>query len=117
MKRTLHHVRTLGVAALLMFAGQLTIAPAASAAVTHPSGTRFYTPPPDPGAVRQIGQLLLARQPVKALQIGAMVATPQAVWFTKGTPQQVKNDVGQGHRARRVDPQRPDAGGLQRSGT
>jgi endoglucanase len=55
--------------------------------------TRFFVPPPDPGAVKQIASLLKARDLKNAARITAMVATPQAVWFTGGTPSEVEKSV------------------------
>lgn len=60
----------------------------------YPSGTtRLYTPPPNPGATEQIAQLLRDRKYADAKALKKMVATPQAVWFTKGTPQEVRKAV------------------------
>ena len=55
--------------------------------------TRFFVPPPDPGAVKQIAALIKARDLKNAARITAMVATPQAVWFTGGTPKEVEKAV------------------------
>jgi endoglucanase len=63
-------------------------------AVTHTSsGTRFFVPPPDSGAVSQIIQLVKSRDFKDAALLTKMIATPQAVWFTSGTPAQVKQQV------------------------
>ena len=55
--------------------------------------TRLFTPPPDTGAVQQIAQLAKAHKWSDALALTKMAATPQAVWFTKGTPAEVKKSV------------------------
>jgi endoglucanase len=55
--------------------------------------TRFFIPPPNPGAVQQIVDLVKARKLVDAARITAMEATPHAVWFTDGTPTEVKAAV------------------------
>ncbi|HYQ43205.1 MAG TPA: glycoside hydrolase family 6 protein [Polyangiaceae bacterium] len=55
--------------------------------------TRFFVPPPDPGAVKQITELLKARDLKNAARIATMIATPQAVWFTGGTPAEVQKSV------------------------
>jgi endoglucanase len=70
-------------------------APLASASEGRPlpARTRFFTPPPDPGATAQIRDLRRAGERRDAALIAKMVATPQAVWFTSGTPQQVKHEV------------------------
>ena len=55
--------------------------------------TRFYIPPPNREAIRQIARLIAQRHWADARLLLEMIATPQAVWFTKGTPQSVKQDV------------------------
>ncbi len=83
----------LGVAILL---GLIAVAPASAApgaAARHPRGDDLYVPPPDPGARRQIIELRRAGQRDEAALIQAMIDTPQAVWFTAGTPRSVKRDV------------------------
>jgi endoglucanase len=57
------------------------------------SGTRFYVPPPNPGAKDQIKALKAAHQKADAALIKEMVETPHAVWLTGGTPTSVKRDV------------------------
>jgi endoglucanase len=57
------------------------------------ANTRFYAPPPKPEALEQVIELARHRKYADAVRIGAMVTTPQAVWFTGGTPAQVKADV------------------------
>jgi endoglucanase len=73
----------------------LALAPSASAveAKPLPSDTHFFTPLPDPGAVKQIADLARHRDLTDAYLVGREITTPQAVWFTKGTPAQVKADV------------------------
>ncbi len=56
---------------------------------------RLYVPPPNDGALRQIVKLLRDGKFGQALMISKMVATPQAVWFTQGTPKDVRRDVRQ----------------------
>jgi len=70
----------------------------ASAVTAEPSRvldprTRFFIPPPNPGAVQQIVDLAKARKLVDAARITAMEATPHAVWFTDGSPADVKAAV------------------------
>jgi endoglucanase len=55
--------------------------------------TRLFVPAPNPGAVQQIHQLREQHDRQNADLLRDMVTTPQAVWFTKGTPQQVRDDV------------------------
>jgi endoglucanase len=59
----------------------------------HNQETRFYTPPPNHDAIRQIAQLIASHKKADARLIAEMIATPQAVWFTKGTPKSVRQDV------------------------
>lgn len=69
-------------------------APAAAHDNHHPApATRLFTPPPDKGAVQQIAQLAKTHQWSDALALTKMATTPQAVWFTKGTPAEVKKSV------------------------
>jgi endoglucanase len=58
-----------------------------------PLATRFFVPPPNPGAVEQIAALAKANSPREAAAITAMAAVPQAVWFSKGTPEEVHGAV------------------------
>ena len=58
-------------------------------------GTRFFVPPPSAGAPQQIVQLLKAGDLKDAALIAEMEAIPRAVWFTGGTPAQVRHQVQQ----------------------
>lgn len=55
--------------------------------------SKFFIPPPDPGAVKQVAALLKARDIVNAAKLTAMVTTPQAVWLTGGSPAEVQKSV------------------------
>jgi len=55
--------------------------------------TSFYVPKVDHGAQAQFATLTSAGDKANAALIEAMVATPQAVWFTGGTPHGVQQDV------------------------
>ena len=55
--------------------------------------TQFYVPRPNHGAVEQIADLTSSGNKEDADLIRAMIETPQAVWFTQGTPQSVQQDV------------------------
>jgi endoglucanase len=57
------------------------------------SSTQFYVPKPNHGALEQIANLTSSGNKADANLIKKMIATPQAVWFTKGTPQSVEQDV------------------------
>ncbi|MCU1596704.1 MAG: Glucanase [Glaciihabitans sp.] len=70
------------------------VAPAlASTSSPLPPGTHFFIPAPGSGALKQIAQLLVKHDAKDAGLIAGEVATPQAVWFTKGTSTQVKQSV------------------------
>jgi endoglucanase len=56
-------------------------------------GTRFYVPKVNKGATEQIADLTSSGNKADASLIKQMVQTPQAVWFTKGTPKTVMQDV------------------------
>jgi len=55
--------------------------------------TQFFTPRPNHGAIEQVVNLVRSHQMEDALLVKKMVRTPQAVWFTGGTPQSVNEDV------------------------
>jgi endoglucanase len=55
--------------------------------------TRFFVPTPDKGALTQIASLVKARNYADAYLVTQEVTTPQAVWFTSGTPASVKKAV------------------------
>src|SRR6266498_1660210 len=60
---------------------------------TLAADTHFFIPAPNPGASRQFLDLIKSRALKDALLIGAMEATPQAVWFTGGTADAVRSAV------------------------
>lgn len=55
--------------------------------------TRFFVPKPNPGAKLQILDLLTSGNKADADLIRAMALTPQAEWFEKGTPKEVRRAV------------------------
>ncbi|HYZ61962.1 MAG TPA: glycoside hydrolase family 6 protein, partial [Acetobacteraceae bacterium] len=59
------------------------------------SATKFYVPPPSPGARQQIASLAKNHDGKDAALIAEMEGIPSAVWFTSGTPAQVKQQVQQ----------------------
>jgi len=63
------------------------------AAVAVPKDAKLYVPPADPGALTQIGNLRAGGAPKEAAAIAKMIATPQAVWVTSGTPAEVRRSV------------------------
>jgi endoglucanase len=67
--------------------------PAVSMRRTFPHGARLFVPPPNPGAVDQIAALAKANAAREAAAITAMAAVPQAIWFSKGSPEEVQGAV------------------------
>jgi endoglucanase len=67
-------------------------APASSARTLDPN-TKFYVRTPDSGAATQFLGLLKGGQLKDALNLALMEATPQAVWFTSGSPSDVQAAV------------------------
>jgi len=57
------------------------------------TSTKFFVPPPDPGAVKQAEQLLRKGKVRDALTIAALEVVPSAVWFTSGTPAEVRRSA------------------------
>lgn len=80
----------------LLLATGLTVvggAPAAAAPAPDHRSITLFVPRPDPGAVSQLRQLLRAHDLRNAALLARMISTPQAVWFTSGTPAQVREQV------------------------
>src|ERR1043165_1613422 len=57
------------------------------------ANTQFYISKPNHGALDQISSLTSSGDKADANLIKEMIQTPQAVWFTKGTPKTVRQDV------------------------
>jgi endoglucanase len=55
--------------------------------------TKFFVPQPDNGAVKQVVNLFFNNQAADAKAVLRMITTPQAVWFTSGTPQDIEHNV------------------------
>ena len=55
--------------------------------------TQFYVPKPNHGAKEQIADLTSSGNKNDANLIREMIETPQAVWFTQGTPKSIRQDV------------------------
>ncbi|MFL5307668.1 MAG: glycoside hydrolase family 6 protein [Polyangia bacterium] len=55
--------------------------------------TEFFLRKPDDGAMSQFRGLIKSREFVDAVRLGAMESTPQAVWFTDGSPKEVEAAV------------------------
>jgi endoglucanase len=83
-----------GLAALTSLLGAVPAAAQHGPGPNHgPAATRLFVPPADPNAVNQIRQLARAHDLPDAALLTRMVTTPQAVWFTSGTPDQVEQSV------------------------
>lgn len=63
------------------------------AGATRRHDPELYVPKPNHGAEVQIDQLRRHGRRADAKLIEKMIETPQAVWFTQGTPRQVRHDV------------------------
>ncbi|MDX6477133.1 MAG: endoglucanase [Gaiellaceae bacterium] len=59
----------------------------------HDPGTRFFVPAPAAGAAQQIASELRQGHFRNAAELRALIAQGHAVWFTKGTPSEVKKAV------------------------
>ena len=74
--------------------GMTTTGVSASASSGHESEqTRFFVPAPNPGALQEVKQLRQQHDQADADLLRDMIRTPQAVWFTKGTPAEVHDAV------------------------
>ena len=95
MSRSLLRRGTVALAgAALLLAAPLTTLPAsASTPQPLPSGTRFFVPPAPDGSAQQVRRLLRSGHAKDAALVAREVTTPQAVWFTDGTPKEVRRDV------------------------
>src|SRR5256886_3832221 len=81
------------VRAALALGGTASGASAAAPAHTFDKDTRFFVPQPNAGALQQIRQLVQQHDVAGAQALIRMIATPQAVWFTGGTPEQARDGV------------------------
>jgi endoglucanase len=84
-------VRRFAAIAAVAMVGTFVAVPASAA--PNSAGDDLYVPKPNKGAERQIAALTAAGDKAAADRIQAMIDTPQAVWFTAGTPKSVKQDV------------------------
>lgn len=92
--RKLKHI--LGVSLLLlalMVAAPGLASAKPQAALSLDANMQFYVPKPNHGAIEQIADLTSSGNKDDADLIRTMIETPQAVWFTKGTPKSVQQDV------------------------
>jgi endoglucanase len=82
---------------IVSLAGALLASAPGPAAAKSPAGldpqTQFYVPRPNEGALEQIADLIASHNTRDANLIRRMIKRPQAVWFTRGTPESVARDV------------------------
>jgi len=71
----------------------LGVASASAAPAPLPASTRFFVPAVPDGSLQQVGSLLGRGDVRDASLVAKEITTPQAVWFTSGTPQQVRHQV------------------------
>lgn len=93
LRRTLLAVGTVAASALALGVVPGAIAVAHTPSHQIPRSARFYVPKPDAGAITQITDLARKRDFRNAALIARMATTPQAVWFTSGTPADVNAAV------------------------
>jgi endoglucanase len=84
-------MRRFAAIAAVALVGAFVAVPASAA--QKAAGDDLYVPPPNHGAKRQIAALTAQGDKAAADRIRAMIDTPQAVWFTAGTPKSVQQDV------------------------
>ena len=102
-RRTRFASVAIGLAAVLAFAipiasaggggGRTTSGSGAAPAAVDPD-TAFYVPKPNHGAIEQIADLTSSGRQGDANLISGMIETPQAVWFTLGTPKRSSRTFG-----------------------
>ncbi|HEX5014864.1 MAG TPA: glycoside hydrolase family 6 protein [Candidatus Limnocylindrales bacterium] len=85
--------RRLGRRLAALIATALALATALPAGAADGPATAIYVPKPNHGAIEQIAALRAAGRMGDADLIASMIATPQAVWFTQGTPAEVQRSV------------------------
>jgi endoglucanase len=79
--------------AVALAAASALPAAAAGSARSLAASTRFAFHTPDQAAIQQVGQLFGHRDAKDAGLVADELLTPQADWFTKGTPTQVRQQV------------------------
>jgi endoglucanase len=83
----------LSVAATATASASTVAASMGSSSRTLAPDTKFFVPLPPSAALRQEASLLRNGKRAEAARLSRMLATPQAVWFTGGTPAQVERQV------------------------
>jgi len=89
-KRKVRHFLTISTLLITLIASTQVLA---SSPGSLDPNTQFYVPKPNHGAKEQIADLTSSGNRTDADLIRTMIETPQAVWFTQGTPKSVQQDV------------------------
>ena len=92
-QRKWQHILAMSVLLAVLIASAAVPALAKPAAGSLDPNTQFYVPKVNHGAIEQIADLTSSGNKADANLIRKMIETPQAVWFTKGTPKTVLQDV------------------------
>jgi endoglucanase len=91
-QRKLKYLLMLSTLLITLLVSAPVLAAANARAGLGPS-IQFYVPKPNHGAIEQIADLTASGIKEEANLIRKMIETPQAVWFTGGTPKTVRQDV------------------------
>ena len=92
----MNRVKVRAAAAALAAIALVAVSPVGSAAdetADLDPATKFFIPPPQPGALQQIDELRAAHDRTSADLLRTMIRTPQAVWVEAGSPAEVEDEV------------------------
>jgi endoglucanase len=78
---------------ILVIGTLLVVLIALGAGIALANDTLFYVPKPNHGAREQFADLISSGNKADANLIRELIGTPQAVWFTQGSPKSVEQDV------------------------
>src|SRR6266542_1251299 len=91
--RKLKHLPVISTLLVAMLVASAPMLASAKSQSNLAANTQFYVPKPNHGALEQIAALTSSGNKADANLIKEMIKTPQAVWFTQGTPKTVMQDV------------------------
>lgn len=77
----------------ILLTATLSTASTASARPSSSPPDALYVPPPNQLAKRHVAKLIASGDRAAAEGVRDMIETPQAVWFTAGTPRSVRHEV------------------------